>query len=292
MKTSSPQPLPQAPLDRVRLLLLDLDGTALDERGRLSPALLVALRALRGRVAYTFVTARSPRMIQVYCAQAGISGPVITLDGGLVLDWNSRRKLACRPIEPDTALFLMQLCHRLGLEFTFYTAQSGYFPRNTGRLDRFLQFNCQAAAMGLPPMPCLFYEAYSPQELAREGILRIDIKKPREEGTCSALMEQLNACPQLRAAASGHSSLSITHRQAGKGAAAEFLRSYLGLEREEICAFGDHWNDVDMFQASGCPVAMGNAPRGVQQKARYVTLPNTQDGVAWFLNQFLPRAEA
>lgn len=52
-----------------------------------------------------------------------------------------------------------------------------------------------------------------------------------------------------------------------KGAAVMDLAARRGLEREEILAIGDNWNDVSMLEAAGSAVLMGNAPDDLKQIA-------------------------
>jgi hydroxymethylpyrimidine pyrophosphatase-like HAD family hydrolase len=40
-----------------------------------------------------------------------------------------------------------------------------------------------------------------------------------------------------------------------------------GVEREEILAIGDNWNDVSMLEAAGSAVLMANAPEDLKQVA-------------------------
>ena len=50
--------------------------------------------------------------------------------------------------------------------------------------------------------------------------------------------------------------------------------------------FGDSWNDLEMLQAAGVGVAMGNAPQEVQKKADYVTTSNNHDGIYQALQHY------
>jgi hydroxymethylpyrimidine pyrophosphatase-like HAD family hydrolase len=48
-------------------------------------------------------------------------------------------------------------------------------------------------------------------------------------------------------------------------------------------AFGDNYNDLEMLAQCGLGVAVANAREEVKQKAKHVTLSNTEHGVAKFL---------
>ncbi|WP_138751260.1 Cof-type HAD-IIB family hydrolase [Paenibacillus sinopodophylli] len=56
-----------------------------------------------------------------------------------------------------------------------------------------------------------------------------------------------------------------------------------GFKREDVYAFGDGINDLEMLQHVHHSVAMGNAPDEVKQAARYVTKDVTEDGIMYGL---------
>ena len=58
------------------------------------------------------------------------------------------------------------------------------------------------------------------------------------------------------------------------------LMDQLGVKREEVIAIGDGVADVTMLQLAGKSVAMGHAPDSVKICAYYVTASNDEDGVA------------
>lgn len=68
-----------------------------------------------------------------------------------------------------------------------------------------------------------------------------------------------------------------------KGLALHFLCEYLGIPRENTIAIGDYYNDIELMQAAGHSVAMGNAPLDVQRIANAVTGRCLDGGVAQVL---------
>lgn len=67
------------------------------------------------------------------------------------------------------------------------------------------------------------------------------------------------------------------------------IRRYLeetGITPDEIIAFGDGENDVDMLRFAGIGVAMGNAEEQVKQEADYITTDIDDDGIANGLKHF------
>ena len=59
------------------------------------------------------------------------------------------------------------------------------------------------------------------------------------------------------------------------------------ISNNDIICFGDGLNDVDMIQRSGVGVAMGNALPQVKESADFVTLSNDENGIKYFLEEYL-----
>ena len=78
------------------------------------------------------------------------------------------------------------------------------------------------------------------------------------------------------------------HKSATKGSAVRFLEDYFGVKDDEVIAFGDNFNDLDMLEHVGLGVAMGNAPDEIKQAANVVTATNNEDGLALILEEKFP----
>ncbi|MBR6919740.1 MAG: Cof-type HAD-IIB family hydrolase [Bacteroidales bacterium] len=57
------------------------------------------------------------------------------------------------------------------------------------------------------------------------------------------------------------------------------MAEYLGIPTENVVAFGDGLNDMDMLKSSGTGVAMGNARQELKDIADYVTTAVEKDGI-------------
>lgn len=71
----------------------------------------------------------------------------------------------------------------------------------------------------------------------------------------------------------------ILSKEGGKTAGIESILKYYGIKKEEIMAFGDGENDIEMLQYAKIGVAMGNAEDEVKEAADYVTDTVNQDGI-------------
>jgi Cof subfamily protein (haloacid dehalogenase superfamily) len=73
-----------------------------------------------------------------------------------------------------------------------------------------------------------------------------------------------------------------------KGYALEYVANYLGYKREDIIAFGDGHNDIEMIQFAGLGVVMNNAHEELKEVADIILEEtNKEDGVIKFLKYYL-----
>ncbi len=72
-----------------------------------------------------------------------------------------------------------------------------------------------------------------------------------------------------------------------KGRALCWLAERLGIDREEVMAFGDGSNDLKMIEEAGIGVAMANAIQPVLDAADLTALSNNEDGVARIIEEYV-----
>jgi hypothetical protein len=81
-----------------------------------------------------------------------------------------------------------------------------------------------------------------------------------------------------------------------KGWSLERLAARLGVDRKEVMAIGDNWNDVNMLEWAGQGVMMGNAAGELRAMAKMrgwkQAPPNDQDGVAVVLEAAVAKVSA
>ena len=81
--------------------------------------------------------------------------------------------------------------------------------------------------------------------------------------------------------------LEFLNPKADKWYAIEALANHLGIKNDEIMTFGDANNDYSMVKNAGLGIAMGNGIDELKKVAKFVTVPNYENGVAYALNKFI-----
>ena len=81
---------------------------------------------------------------------------------------------------------------------------------------------------------------------------------------------------------------SFMPKDSGKTVAIKYLSQISGIKTDDIAAFGDDSNDMEMLKLCGKGIAVANAVKEVLKIADEVTLSNDEDGVAaWLIKNCL-----
>ena len=81
--------------------------------------------------------------------------------------------------------------------------------------------------------------------------------------------------------------MELTAPGVNKGTAVQALCARLGLGPEQVMAFGDAGNDLELLRWSGWSFAMGNASAEAKAAARHLTGTNREGGVGMAVEQYL-----
>lgn len=102
---------------------------------------------------------------------------------------------------------------------------------------------------------------------------------------------QKKIMPPARVVTSGAQWLDILYPDSHKGVGIRVLQKYFDLQRDEMAAFGDNDNDIEMMKAVGYPIAMENGKEGLKKLCSYHT-DRVEDTVRQILEGKFPQKSA
>ncbi|OUM68358.1 hypothetical protein PIROE2DRAFT_68705 [Piromyces sp. E2] len=111
------------------------------------------------------------------------------------------------------------------------------------------------------------------------------VKDPVEADKIKEKLEDLRKEYKLECAFSAGTFLDYMPPNTNKGTGLKHLIELLNIKKEEVIAFGDGGNDLELFQNAGWPVAMENANNELKSHAKLITKSNIEDGVADMLER-------
>lgn len=252
-----------------KAIFFDLDGTLVSFRTHtVSPAVLSALHALRGRGVKLFVaTGRHPRMLSQVRALFPFDG-FLTLSGQYCFAGD--RVLRRAPMEPRAVEELVQAAGAHAFPCIFLEEEDIYLNYVDDLARRFL------SQLALPEPP-----VRDPRRaLGREVYQAITFLTRDNEHLL------LSRAPHVKATRWHPEFLDVIPSDGGKDRGMDALLDHFRIPLEQSMAFGDGENDLSMLRHAGIGVAMGTASAAVRAGADYVTGTVDEDGVLSALEHF------
>ncbi|MCI9595802.1 MAG: HAD family phosphatase [Firmicutes bacterium] len=103
----------------------------------------------------------------------------------------------------------------------------------------------------------------------------------------SRIKEEFEAIEHAHVTSSGRNNIELIAEGCSKAKTLEVLCEKLNLTMSQVMAMGDSKNDLEMLDAAGLSIAMGNAESEVKYRADHLTTSNDQDGVAEAINKYI-----
>ncbi|NRQ40303.1 HAD-IIB family hydrolase [Nonomuraea sp. NN258] len=263
------------------MVATDLDGTLLDSTGDVSPRTRRALRLAREAGAeIVFVTARPPRGIDPIAAAADVTGTVISSNGALVYDLDSKRAISMYPLDPAVLRTLVDTLSAAlpGIAFAVETGQrvlveAGYTRRNVHNEAYCLEI-ATVREVAEPAVKLLAYTpAYQVDDMLAAALAAAAGQAEITHSGGAGILEI--------------SALGVT-----KAGTLDLLCRERGVSADEVVAFGDMPNDLAVLAYAGAGYAMANAHPLVLEATELRTLSNDEDGVAVVLERLFTTGQA
>lgn len=270
-------------MNNQHLIVIDLDGTALQNHHELAPFTLKALHELQKRGHMIMIaTGRSYATSKTFYEQLNSAAPISNLNGAVVhhpnhetfptlqhfVDAKQLEKLWDKTLFPEVEI--------IWLDQHYQAVMSG---TNT-QIDQLLSeqnFVAETTVRELATTDLL--SAHACTVIINRGYEEQFTKKAQDIfGNAIALRSWGADFPNF---------IELFSPSISKASAIAHVQKHYQIENQYTIAFGDQTNDLEMFNYVHHSVAMANAvPELKAIASATTTLPNTAGGVGHYLNQY------
>lgn len=260
---------------KYKLLVLDVDGTLLNDEREISKRTLAALLKVQQMgVRIVLASGRSTYGLMPLAKTLELGnygGFVLSYNGCQIIKAQNGEILFERRINPEMLPYLEKKARKNGFAiFTYHDdtlitdSPDNEYIKNEALLNnlKIIREDEFSTAIDFAPCKCMLV---SDKEKALIGLEQHWEK--RLAGTLDAFRSE----PYF---------LEVVPCGVNKANTLGALLEHLGVTREEVIAVGDGVCDVTMLQLAGMGVAMGHSQDSVKVCADYVTASNEEDGVA------------
>ena len=273
----------------IKIVATDMDGTLLDPRGQLDlPRLEKILDKLDQRgVRFVIATGNEVHRMRQLLGHLAERVVLVVANGARIFENNELIQAQTW----DDAMVDRALAHFKGREcqdqFVVTAMNGGFVKKGTvfTELDKFMT-------------PEMIEKLYQRMNFVDEfdsnlfgGVLKMSMVVGEER--LDSVLQEINDLfdGHVRAVSSGYGCIDILQDGIHKAWGLVELLKRWNLKPEQIMAFGDSENDIEMLELAGISFAMENAEEAVKRVATKVAPANSQAGVYKVLENWLERGE-
>ena len=262
-----------------KILCSDLDGTLLTYKDNVSDFTISEIKRIKEHLRIILVSARMPQSMTYIQKNLGIENePIICYNGALVL--HGSKELFSTYINMEQITSIYEMANKAGIQLGLYSNSEWYVVKDSERVQKEIKYT-----KTLPTFrdTQATIEDWRDRKMGAHKIMLMG-NKENTDSLFPILQENFNQTLNLYR--SNDTLIEIAPKSVSKLTAIKLL-----LEEHEslndVIAFGDNYNDMEMLQNVGLGIAVGNAREEVKQIAKVITLENTKDGVAQYLKRHI-----
>ena len=273
----------------IRVIATDMDGTLLDPKGQLDlPRLEKILDKLdQCDIRFVIATGNEVHRMRQLLGHLAERVVLVVANGARIFENNELIQAQTW----DDAMVDKALDHFKGREcqdqFVVTAMNGGFVKKGTvfTELDKFMT-------------PEMIEKLYQRMNFVDEfdsslfrGVLKMSMVVGEER--LDSVLQEINDLfdGHVRAVSSGYGCIDILQDGIHKAWGLVELLKRWNLKPEQIMAFGDSENDIEMLELAGISYAMENAEEAVKRVATKVAPANSQAGVYQVLENWLERGE-
>ena len=273
----------------IKVIATDMDGTLLDPKGQLDlPRLEKILDKLdKCDIRFVIATGNEVHRMRQLLGHLADRVVLVVANGARIFENNELIQAQTW----DDAMVDRALGHFKGREcqdqFVVTAMNGGFVKEGTvfTELDKFMT-------------PEMIEKLYQRMQFVDEfdsnlfgGVLKMSMVVGEER--THLVLQEINDLfdGHVRAVSSGYGCIDILQDGIHKAWGLEELLKRWNLKPEQIMAFGDSENDIEMLELAGISYAMENAEESVKEVATKVAPANSQAGVYQVLENWLERGE-
>ena len=267
----------------IKAVFLDIDGTLLTDKRSVSQSTIQVINTLKKKgIIVGLATGRGPRFVLQYMASLSLDLAIV-YNGQYII--SREQTLFDNPLSPDAIEGLVNYAQKNKLDLSFGTAAgvsgSGIMNAGSGQLGyRISRMVPDALVDAIIFIFNRLVRWVRPQKKNEWSSLFQQPIYQMMMIVSEAETKKLAAeFPQLSITRSSPYSVDIISQGMSKLKGIEKAGDYYGFTTDQVMAFGDSTNDVEMLAGVRYSVAMGNGSKKVKDVASYVTASNNEDGI-------------
>ena len=262
----------------IKLLLLDLDDTLLNSDGKLSKGIIDTIRKVRNKnILVTIASGRMHRSLLPYVDKLNSHGPVISFNGGLIINSKNDKTMFSNPVPLDIAKKVLKFADENNVFCQYFTNIDYYFVKHCEISDDYeLSTNVSGIAIG--------NNLYNKIKVSPPKLLIIDDTDKMADVLKKVKVEFSNV---LEITQSKSKYIEIMKKNVNKGSALQKICDIMNIPIKNTMAIGDGQNDIQMIKKAGIGVAVETGNEQLKKAADLICKGPNENGPAEIIDKYI-----
>ncbi|MCI5773498.1 MAG: Cof-type HAD-IIB family hydrolase [Erysipelotrichaceae bacterium] len=263
----------------IKLIASDIDGTLINSQSECSPKTIAALKAAKAQgIKFAICSGRPVSGIKPLLALwklEDIVDYIVGMNGGEVLNIQADKFVTCYPLAEDVIKELMDEYEPMGYIPTYYDETGLYCQTIT------------ADVIDVATRTATPYFQGDVRALTKGAQPKLMFILPPDKMVDIESYYQAHQDPRYVAFKTAKDLFEFSHPLLAKDIGIKIICAQLGIDMQQVLAFGDTTNDIQMLQEAGIGVCMANGTADAKAVADYITDSCDEDGIANYLNKYV-----
>lgn len=258
-----------------------MDGTLVNDKGEMDDKLFEIIEILNKKnIMFVAASGRFYNQL-IKNFEKAKEEMIFAAHNGAIVQYNNKEEVLFESsIDSDNYEKLIQLAREENLDMFFCAKNCAYTEKPSKNLTRVLNRHKINVSI------------VDDLKQLKSKILKITVFE--YTGIKEETIKKLKSClgEDLDIVVSGRQWADIINKGTSKGKAISLIQKKYNIKPEETMVFGDHYNDLPMFEKAHHSYAMENAVDEIKKRARYMAKSNNENGVLEVIKETILNNEA
>lgn len=263
----------------IKMIATDIDGTIYNlSYGDFTPRVKQCINNLNKKgIKIILVTGRMHRSASKLADELGIKTPIVSYQGGMIKENSENGQIYYQKnLSKSYTNEIIEWARKNKIHINLYMDDILYVENDCETIKKYTKARY------------IEYKVCSFDELEIKNVNKILAINYNDADIVTEWVNYLqNKYPELYIVKSTPYFCEISHKDARKSFAVEYLCNKWGIKKEEVLTIGDQNNDIELLKTGGIKVAMGNGTPELKNIADYITDTVENDGFVKAIKKYI-----
>ncbi len=276
----------------IKMVVVDLDGTALKKDHSIAESTIEAFKRLKENNIMTAIATGRLEYESMFVKEALGIDYMITGNGSIIYDYTKNHLVYNNNMKNENAIAILEYVSKYkdAVPLMFVNEKPHCIVFDSKEKTKKRITTTTLSRYYIESFEKYFdYTSDYKTLLGNENnkVHKICLDATDDKEALKDIVEMIKTIDDVKSIPVTRNIIDIMQSKSDKGSALQILANYLDIKMKDIMSIGDSYNDVDMIKFSGIGIAMGNSKDVAKYAANYIVASNNEDGIFEAIDKYV-----